>query len=76
MTSNVGLGGQATFNMQHGFVEALIRGFRSGFLADETYHHLSQCDTLEVSRAAMCLSVGNNDHHLTHHFLVLIDHRI
>lgn len=42
------LGGQATFNMQHGFVEALVRGFRSGFLSDENYHHLSQCDTLEV----------------------------
>lgn len=36
-----------TFNMQHGFVEAIIRGFRSGFLEDETYHHLSQCDNLE-----------------------------
>lgn len=43
----IGLGGQATFNMQHGFVEALVRGFRSGFLTDENYHHLSQCDNLE-----------------------------
>lgn len=34
--------------MQHGFVEALIRGFRSGFLEDDTYHHLSQCENLEV----------------------------
>jgi len=41
------LGGMETFNMQHGFCEALIRGFRSGFLEDETYHHLSQCDNLE-----------------------------
>eukprot|EP01031_Cornospumella_fuschlensis_P035736 gene35736-43345_t len=44
---NVGLGGMATFNMQHGFVEAVIRGFRSSFMTDETYHHLTQCDTLE-----------------------------
>ena len=43
-----GLGGLSTFNIQHGFVEALIRGFRSGFLTDENYHHLSQCDNLEV----------------------------
>ena len=43
-----GLGGLATFNIQHGFVEAIIRGLRSGFLKDETYHHLTQCDTLEV----------------------------
>ncbi len=46
--ATVGLGGMSTFNMQHGFVEALVRGFRSGFLQDESYHHLSQCDTLEV----------------------------
>jgi hypothetical protein len=43
------LGGMETFNIQHGFVEALVRGFRSGFVEDETYHHLSQCETLEVS---------------------------
>jgi V-type H+-transporting ATPase subunit d len=43
------LGGQATFNIQHGFVEALVRGFRSSFLTDENYHHLSQCDNLEVN---------------------------
>lgn len=42
------LGGMATFNMQHGFVEALVRGYRSGFLKDSDYHHLSQCETLEV----------------------------
>ena len=47
--SGYSLGGMDTFNMQHGFVEAIIRGFRSGFLEDETYHHLSQCDNLEVS---------------------------
>lgn len=48
MPTTVSLGGMATFNMQHGFVEALVRGFRSGFLSDETYHHLTQCETLEV----------------------------
>lgn len=41
------LGGLSTFNIQHGFVEAIVRGFRSGFLEDDTYHHLSQCETLE-----------------------------
>ena len=45
---NVPLGGLATFNMQHGFVEALVRGLRSGFLEDQDYHHLSQCESLEV----------------------------
>lgn len=36
-----------TFNMQHGFPEAIVRGFRSGLLKDSDYHHLSQCETLE-----------------------------
>ena len=37
----------ATFNMDHGYVEAVVRGFRSSFLSDQDYHHLSQCETLE-----------------------------
>ena len=32
---------------QHGFAEALVRGFRTGFLGDADYHHLTQCETLE-----------------------------
>ena len=39
-----------TFNMAHGFTEALVRGFRSGFLSDADYHHLSQCETLDDVR--------------------------
>jgi V-type H+-transporting ATPase subunit d len=42
------MGDMSTFNMQHGFVEAVVRGFRSSFLNDESYNHLSQCDNLEV----------------------------
>lgn len=48
------LGGMATFNMQHGFVEAIVRGFRSGFLNDDSYHHLSQCESLEVITTILC----------------------
>ncbi|RLN45123.1 hypothetical protein BBJ29_008089 [Phytophthora kernoviae] len=36
-----------TFNIQHGYVEGLVRGFRSGFLDDVDYHHLTQCESLE-----------------------------
>lgn len=50
---NVGVGGLATFNMQHGFAEAVVRGFRSGFLQDSQYHHLTQCETLEVFSALL-----------------------
>lgn len=44
---DISLGGMSTFNMQHGFVEALVRGYRSGFLTDTDYHHMTQCDNLE-----------------------------
>lgn len=43
----VATGDMPTFNMQHGFCEALVRGMRSGFLDDNDYHHLTQCETLD-----------------------------
>lgn len=47
---NVGTGNLCTFNVQHGFAEALLRGMRSSFLADSDYHHLTQCETLDDVR--------------------------
>lgn len=41
------LGGMSTFNILHGFPEALVKGYRSGFLKDSDYHHLTQCESLE-----------------------------
>ncbi|ETI45855.1 hypothetical protein F441_09577 [Phytophthora nicotianae CJ01A1] len=43
----VAAGDITTFNIQHGYVEGLVRGFRSGFLDDVDYHHLTQCESLE-----------------------------
>jgi len=40
-------GGLSTFNINHGFVESLVRGMRNTFITDSDYHHLTQCDTLE-----------------------------
>lgn len=34
-------------NRDFGFTEALCRGFRTGFLKDQDYHHLTQCESLE-----------------------------
>ena len=45
-----GTGDLTTFNIQHGFAEALLRGMRSSFLADHDYHHLTQCETLDDVR--------------------------
>lgn len=43
------LGDMPTFNMQHGYCEAVVRGMRSGFLSDVDYHHITQCENLEVN---------------------------
>lgn len=43
-------GDLSTFNMQNGFLEALLRGYKSGFLKDSDYHHLIQCESLEDLR--------------------------
>lgn len=43
-------GNLATFNILHGFPEALVRGMRSSFLSDVDYHHLTQCETLDDIR--------------------------
>ena len=45
-------GGLGTFNLEHGFPEAVVRGFRSGFLTDYDYHHLTQVRPLYVLRKA------------------------
>lgn len=36
-----------TFAIDDGFLEATVKGFRSGFLTDEEYNHLTQCETLD-----------------------------
>mmetsp|Transcript_54241 Transcript_54241/g.99532 ORF Transcript_54241/g.99532 Transcript_54241/m.99532 type:complete len:363 (-) Transcript_54241:57-1145(-) len=41
------------FNMDHGFSEALVRGFRSGFLGPEDYRRVGAADTLEDVRSAL-----------------------
>eukprot|EP00490_Sorites_sp_Unknown_P002880 CAMPEP_0114673312 /NCGR_PEP_ID=MMETSP0191-20121206/44498_1 /TAXON_ID=126664 /ORGANISM="Sorites sp." /LENGTH=100 /DNA_ID=CAMNT_0001937961 /DNA_START=1821 /DNA_END=2120 /DNA_ORIENTATION=- len=40
-------GSLMTFNIAHGYLEALLRGFRSGFLSESDYRKLSQADDLE-----------------------------
>jgi V-type H+-transporting ATPase subunit d len=45
-----GPGNLSTFNILHGFTEALVRGMRSSFLKDSDYHHLTQCENLDDIR--------------------------
>lgn len=43
-------GGIFTFNTNDGYLEALVRGFRSGILSTADYANLIQCDALEDMR--------------------------
>lgn len=36
-----------TFNADHALAEAVVRGFRSGYLTEVDYHHLTLCDNME-----------------------------
>jgi len=36
-----------SFNINDGYVEALVRGFRSGILSTQDYSNLTQCESLE-----------------------------
>ena len=40
-----------TFNVQHGYSEALIRGYKSGFLTENKYRHITQCENLEGEKS-------------------------
>jgi V-type H+-transporting ATPase subunit d len=35
------------FNIEDGFLEAIIRGYRSGIISQSGYLNLTQCETLE-----------------------------
>ena len=35
------------FNVDNGYLEGLVRSFRSGILKRTDYHNLEQCETLE-----------------------------
>ena len=39
-----------TFNINDGFCEALVRGYRSGFLKDVDYFNLGECAKLDDMR--------------------------
>ncbi|XP_029970795.1 V-type proton ATPase subunit d 1-like isoform X2 [Salarias fasciatus] len=38
---------ELSFNVDHGYLEGLVRGMKSGILTQTDYHNLAQCDTLE-----------------------------
>ena len=55
--------GEYSFNVDNGYLEGLVRGFRSGILDRTDYLNLVQCETIEgemeVFVALSCASVSN-----------------
>jgi V-type H+-transporting ATPase subunit d len=51
------IGGLLTFNAEFGYLEAVLRGFKSGFLRDNEYRQLCNCDNLEDVK----LTLGDTD---------------
>ena len=41
------MGDSLTFNIDNGYFDGLVRGFRSGILKRNDYHNLVECETLE-----------------------------
>jgi len=41
------------FNVNHGFLEALVRGLRSSFLTPDEYRRMTTCETLDDLRSAL-----------------------
>ncbi|PPR02850.1 hypothetical protein CVT24_002328 [Panaeolus cyanescens] len=41
------------FNVDNGFLEAIVRGFKSGILTQNQYSNLAQCETLEDFRTQL-----------------------
>lgn len=41
------------FNVDHGYLEGLVRGFKAGILTSADYVNLAQCETLEGKSAGL-----------------------
>jgi len=52
------VGGLTSFNAEYGYLEAMVRGFRSGFLKEVEYRQMCQCTTLDDVK----LTLGDTDY--------------
>lgn len=58
------LGSPMSFNMEYGYLEAFVRGLKSGFISKLEYRQLAQVDTLDDLKTVLqdtdyCLAVQN-----------------
>lgn len=38
---------ELSFNVDHGYLEGLVRGMKAGILTETDYQNLTQCESLE-----------------------------
>ncbi|XP_030017258.1 V-type proton ATPase subunit d 1-like [Sphaeramia orbicularis] len=51
---------ELSFNIDHGYLEGLVRGMKAGILTQQDYNNLAQCDTLEDMKLHLqCSDYGN-----------------
>lgn len=46
------------FNVDHGYLEGLVRGCKANLLTQQDYVSLAQCETLEGKHCSACHSLG------------------
>ncbi|KAJ1504696.1 H(+)-transporting V0 sector ATPase subunit d, partial [Coelomomyces lativittatus] len=49
-----------TFNIDHGFLEGVVRGYRTSLLTSTQYSNLSQCESLEDMKLQLSASDYGN----------------
>lgn len=52
--------GDVLFNIDHGYLEGLVRGFKSGILKSQDYNQLVQAETLEGKSFILFDLIKNN----------------
>lgn len=51
-----------TFNIDNGYLEGLVRGFKAGILRQADYLNLIQCETLEGRATGFFINFGTHWH--------------
>ena len=59
--SSTSAGGMCTFNVDYGMEEALVRGFRSGFITPQQYSALMD---YKESTGSRYVNISNQNHHI------------
>lgn len=66
--SPFGIMAELSFNVDHGYLEGLVRGMKAGILTRSDYHNLAQCDTLEGENIVSHCHVWNGSYLQLHLF--------